>query len=673
MIKLLINLIPCKKIRHRARHRYIEYTKFKNLPRYNPDAIRQNSVLIIEPNPWHGEIIPGFAKYFQDLGYNVDIFMRYENYMENPFVNYTENPPRIFICNLQMLRQWCRNLMGYEHVLISTAALWDNGFRGTFQKYLGHKIKCRGQVMMVEHSPQIFLDLYNLRPVAATARLFSLSAYKNCVRQLNPHYYGTIESSSVKHNPVRFVIVGSIHPDAKNHNMIIDAFQEILNSGNTNFHIDIIGRGAIKIPSELSKNVTIHGRLKYAQMFKLIANTDFIIAGLDQKNYEHLRYANGTTTGCLQSALGFNKPLIINSLFAACYGLNNKNSILYKNDKLNHAITTALNMSENQYQNMKRELSIIQQKIYNKSLQNLSATLSKKITARENKNFAMYCKSYSGDYDAVKQMLGSFHQYNITKIHMYLSVPESELEIFREFETDTVTIISDESYAGKYMAMEPINNFAIGYMNQEICKLNFWRTKLCDNYLVVDSDAVFIRNFCTADFMADEKTPYTVLVQDKDLNIEPEYQEFWDQRQEAIQKIYMAVGLDDRRYRTCHNMQIMNAKVLKSLYTDFMLPNKYNYCDLMKIAPFEFTWYNAWFQKCGIIPEIQIEPLFKMFHIPFQYNICRVSNINISDMTRSYVGIVLNGNWAGTAKYKNPDKASRKLNKQIKSLNIKND
>ena len=41
--------------------------------------IREKSVLIIEPNPYHSETIAGHCKYFTDLGYNVDVFMLFEN------------------------------------------------------------------------------------------------------------------------------------------------------------------------------------------------------------------------------------------------------------------------------------------------------------------------------------------------------------------------------------------------------------------------------------------------------------------------------------------------------------------------------------------------------------------------------------------------------------------
>ena len=34
-----------------------------------------------------------------------------------------------------------------------------------------------------------------------------------------------------------------------------------------------------------------------------------------------------------------------------------------------------------------------------------------------------------------------------------------------------------------------------GYINQEIVKLCFWETGLADNYLCLDSDAEFVRDF----------------------------------------------------------------------------------------------------------------------------------------------------------------------------------
>lgn len=36
------------------------------------------SVLVIEPNCFHGEVVSGFVKYFLDLGFVVDVLLDYE-------------------------------------------------------------------------------------------------------------------------------------------------------------------------------------------------------------------------------------------------------------------------------------------------------------------------------------------------------------------------------------------------------------------------------------------------------------------------------------------------------------------------------------------------------------------------------------------------------------------
>ena len=48
------------------------------------NSIREKSVLIVEPHPYHAETLPGHAKYFTDLGYNVDIVTTKENVLEQP-------------------------------------------------------------------------------------------------------------------------------------------------------------------------------------------------------------------------------------------------------------------------------------------------------------------------------------------------------------------------------------------------------------------------------------------------------------------------------------------------------------------------------------------------------------------------------------------------------------
>lgn len=263
-------------------------------------------------------------------------------------------------------------------------------------------------------------------------------------------------------------------------------------------------------------------------------------------------------------------------------------------------------------------------------------------------NFSMFCKTYSGDLKRFELMLSSFNQHNVDGIRMYVSVPCNELSVFEKFRSNNVVVISDESYAKDYF----FNNkhiykgeLSLGYCNQEICKLSFWESRLVKNYLCIDSDLIFVRDFYESDFMADKNTPYTVLVMDKELSIEKKYHNYWLLRQEYIKKIYSEVELEDSRYRTCHGMQVLNIYVLSDFSKNFMKKKGYCYRDLIEIAPFEFTWYNAWFQKCGLIKEVAVEPFFKTFHMRIEYIFSRLQCLTIEDYAYAYVGIILNSNW----------------------------
>ena len=280
--------------------------------------------------------------------------------------------------------------------------------------------------------------------------------------------------------------------------------------------------------------------------------------------------------------------------------------------------------------------------------------------------FIMFCKTYRGDTERFQNMIQSFNRFNKQNIKLFVSVPENDLVLFREFKNENIELIADESYAKNYFTNEEYFGLSVGYVNQEICKLSFWEAGLAKNYLCIDSDLEFIRDFYVSDFMADSDTPYTILVQDKDLSIEKHYRAFWAWRQGLIKKIYDEIGLDDKRLRTCHGNTVLNSKVLKSLKEDFMAKKGYSYKDLIKISPYEFTWYNVWFQKCGLIKEMAVEPFFKTFHMRLDYIFYLLKLISLEDIKKAYIGIIMNGNWEKPQmEYKKPNKLLKLVYKKI--------
>ena len=264
---------------------------------------------------------------------------------------------------------------------------------------------------------------------------------------------------------------------------------------------------------------------------------------------------------------------------------------------------------------------------------------------KDMKTFAMYCKTYIGDIEPLKVMLDSFKRHNKQNIEMYVSCPRDDMEKFRCFGDKTVHILADEDYDFSYYHRGGTKyGFSIGYFHQEICKLAFWETGLCENYLCIDSDGVFIRDFEVSDFMWNEEVPYTVLMMDKDLSVEKQYQSYWDWRKEKIMEIYQFLELENLPFRTCHGFQIMNARVLKAL-KEYLGKRDMGYSDAIELSPFEFSWYNCAALKFNEIPIIAVEPYFKYFHNRTEYKNARRMNIGIHDWSRAYIGIVMNSNW----------------------------
>jgi hypothetical protein len=263
------------------------------------------------------------------------------------------------------------------------------------------------------------------------------------------------------------------------------------------------------------------------------------------------------------------------------------------------------------------------------------------------KSFALLLKSYGEDVDYARRLLESFHKFNVDGLTLHCVVPAADLPQFARLEGNTVAVLPQEEVSGQFLVDHPIGGMRVGYANQEIVKLSFWESGMAENYFCVDSDAVFLRPFSASDFMRDESTPYTVLVEDRDLEVEPTYYEqHWVGREAAIRRIMDEVGLDDPVMRTSHGHQVFSAKVLRSFRDEFLAPRGWSYADAVSFSPYEFSWYAMWLQKSQVIPIYQREPLVKVYHDEEQHLASILSGIGPEDLARGYVAVVVNSNFS---------------------------
>jgi len=260
--------------------------------------------------------------------------------------------------------------------------------------------------------------------------------------------------------------------------------------------------------------------------------------------------------------------------------------------------------------------------------------------------FGLLLKSYDQDFAYAQRLITSFHKHNADNLTLYVVVPESDLPSFQVLASETVVVLT-ESVLSEHLVDKPVSGMRAGYINQEIVKLSFWELGYLDNYFCVDSEAVFLRDFRQSDFMVDGSTPYTVLVEDHELKIEPRYyREHWIGREQTIRHIADLLDYANPVLRTCHGHQVFSARVLESFVRDFLTPRGWTYRDALAESPYEFSWYNLWLQKTNVIPIHQREPFVKVFHNEDQHIEAISRGVTLDDIARGYLAVVINSNFS---------------------------
>lgn len=262
-------------------------------------------------------------------------------------------------------------------------------------------------------------------------------------------------------------------------------------------------------------------------------------------------------------------------------------------------------------------------------------------------NLVLYCKSFSRDLDRVKMLFESINKHNIDNIPFYISVPQIDLKLFKS-QLNTPNILADEE-------IYPLLNS--GWVNQQIIKSSFWKLNLSKNYVCLDSDSYFIRDFKLNDFIYKDDIPYTVIHEQKELfswSISKVKELGFDPKGGFIDDRKKIMDLFDRKSRYYDfgpSPTIWSSKVWKSLEDQYMTPNNLTFSNLIEYSPSEFSWYGEALLAFKEIEIYPVEPLFKVFHYPQQYIEYKQQNITEEMIAQNYMGIIMQSNFNGPIKY----------------------
>lgn len=378
----ILSLFLIKKRWRRNTQRFIEEMNIStpiSLISFLGHSIKDKTVLLVEPNDFHAQCLPGYTKYLLDLGYRVDVLMTKKNFKDNPFVRFEDPQIKLF----QYSRRWLRFILKlkkinqYEFVVITTSRYFSDepekqGRSYSIQEELGFVPTGKRKTLFINHDTTE-IDLFNFQKFEKNNQIITLGNF-NRGTMVHPFYIGPTISKPLNQKR-RFICVGGLYAVCKNHGLLIDALQ-ILHKKNIDCEVVIVGSGSLdKIPAHLRHYIKLTGYLKFPTMYNEMEKSDFFLPLLDPLTSEHERYITTGITGSYALILGFNKPCLIAKHFASFYGFNQTNSFVYSHD-LADAMIEAIRLTQSEYNNKCNALKELAQKNYSESLQNLKEMIS---------------------------------------------------------------------------------------------------------------------------------------------------------------------------------------------------------------------------------------------------------------------------------------------------------
>lgn len=265
-------------------------------------------------------------------------------------------------------------------------------------------------------------------------------------------------------------------------------------------------------------------------------------------------------------------------------------------------------------------------------------------------DLALYCKSYRNDFLRLKRLLSSITKFNADGLPFYISTPKVDKDLLIEMvgqqgyiwvQDEEIVVANPQADFAKYQAMP-------GGLSQQIIKSEFWRLGLTENYLCLDSDSFFIRNFYKSDFMSDDGALYTVLHQNKEF-----FQLATDRGHLRVERDLRAEAervkaLFDRKgpnFYCAPAPFIWSSKVWQSLDQQYLQPKGISLWEFISPAHPETLIYGEALLKYRAIPLIAIEPLFRTYHYDWQYYVMKRLGEREEKLKQNYLGVIYQSAW----------------------------
>ncbi|MBQ4130234.1 MAG: hypothetical protein IJD69_02560 [Alphaproteobacteria bacterium] len=263
-------------------------------------------------------------------------------------------------------------------------------------------------------------------------------------------------------------------------------------------------------------------------------------------------------------------------------------------------------------------------------------------------NFALFCKSFRGDFERARTLKESIDTFNADALPFVMVVPESDYQMFSALrhghEKYDFILMTDEQVLQENGIQIPQGGVKQSWSAQQIIKMGFYKTNLARFYAIYDSDAYFIANFHMSDYMYNDDVPY--IIYNDALSSTMAHRQF---------RATEYFGRRGKPYDFVHLSQVFSSNVLRHMADNLLAPQQMTFVDLIKIHPYEFDWYGEYVMHIDAYPIKLSMGRLKQYFYNEEYRADRRRGIRVSDLVKmGYNAIGMQRGWVAHAQYRNP-------------------
>lgn len=377
---------------------------------YREGDIRMKRIMLLEPNLYHGEVLPGIVKYFEDLDYLVDVYIREEIIEQNAFCRYRIRG-HIVGYSLNEVKELfnSEHMKEYDFLFLSSMEHSEKGVMTRFLDEIGFIPQTKYGVLGLYHTNYL-IDTFKDYNMQNAERLFFISGFQkksyNNVNILPPIYFGTNQIRRKRHSHKSSLLVVGSGMDIS---MLQEAYWKLSSYERKKLEIRYIGqmqehslknclynysvaiKGMFMPRFRRCRNFENIGKVSFERMYTEVEQADFILVLLDPKQEKHKHYIWSSTSGIRQLIWGFSKVSILHDQIARVYDFSNDACITFEDGKLCDALKEAIYLKQEEYGNKVQKIRADRNRLYIQTKKELEIVLDKQ--RRVYKNEYVECEN----------------------------------------------------------------------------------------------------------------------------------------------------------------------------------------------------------------------------------------------------------------------------------------